>query len=226
MNTTRFKHVYLTCLIIVFVIVPAAFGASDPISLTDHQKKLIEQGEIIVREVVTIGENGRTFEAIGLINASSATVLDVLSEYEKYPEYMPNISSIEKIGEMNNESILNYTLTLPLGKIKKYRLKLVVSETENKSSIISWKLQDWPELKREETIRDTTGYWLIEEQEKAISLVQYRVYTDPGPIPFGLGWIVDILSNKSVPEAFLQTKARVERISLTKGSQSELTVNK
>ena len=85
MNTTGFKQVYLTCLIIVFLIIPAAFGASDPISLTDHEKKLTEQRERIVREVETIGKNERTFEAIGLINASSTTVLEVLSEYEKYP---------------------------------------------------------------------------------------------------------------------------------------------
>jgi ribosome-associated toxin RatA of RatAB toxin-antitoxin module len=208
-----------------FIIIPNAGGALGPISLADHEKQLLEQGEIIVREVETVGKSGKTFEAIGIINASSDTILEVLSEYEKYPDYMPNVSHIEIIEETNSEAILNYTLTLPLGKIKKYRLKLVSTNLGSTSSMIHWQLLNWPGLETAETIKDTNGFWRIEEQDRDISLVQYHVYTDPGPIPFGLGWIVDILSNKSVPEAFLQTKSRVEKLHPPQAPQAEITVN-
>jgi ribosome-associated toxin RatA of RatAB toxin-antitoxin module len=219
MNTTRFKQIYLAFLITGFFLIPAVLGASDSISLTGHEKKLIEQGEMIVREIETIGKDGKTFEAIGLINATRGTIFQVLSEYEKYPEFMPNVSHVEIVGQIDNESIINYTLTLPLGKIKKYRLGIAVSEPESRSSLIKWQLHKWAELKTEETIRDTSGFWRIEEISRNSSLVLYHVYTDPGPIPFGLGWIVDVLSKNSVPEAFLQTKVRAERIALTNASE-------
>ncbi|MCI5125930.1 MAG: hypothetical protein D3925_16025, partial [Candidatus Electrothrix sp. AR5] len=45
------------------------------------------------------------------------------------------------------------------------------------------------------------------------SLVLYHVYTDPGKIPFGLGWIVDFLGKDSVPEVLVQTKELAERVS-------------
>ena len=39
-----------------------------------------------------------------------------------------------------------------------------------------------------------------------------NVYTDPGPIPFGLGWIVDIVSKDSVSDILLRTKKRAESL--------------
>jgi hypothetical protein len=40
--------------------------------------------------------------------------------------------------------------------------------------------------------------------------VQYQVYTDLGHIPFGLGWIIDFLTEYSLPEVLLNTKEYVE----------------
>ena len=101
-----------------------------------------------------------------------------------------------------------------MGKIKKYRLEITASEPTTQSALIKWQLLPWPELKPQETIKDTTGFWRIEKKAQNKALVLYHVYTDPGPIPFGLGWIVDVLSKNSVPEAFLATKIRAEKIAL------------
>jgi len=43
-------------------------------------------------------------------------------------------------------------------------------------------------------------------------LAYYRVYTDPGKIPFGTGWIVDILTQKSIPNIISRTRSRVKSI--------------
>jgi ribosome-associated toxin RatA of RatAB toxin-antitoxin module len=175
--------------------------------------KSVSKGEIIVREIETIGKKGRTFEVIGLIKASGKCVVKILKDYKKYPEFMPNVSNIEILEQINNDSLLNYTLSLPLGKIKKYRLRMSERTPESKITILEWQMQKWPELKSEETISDTTGYWRIEEINEKLSLVTYHVFTDPGPVPFGLGWIVDVLSKKSVPDVLLQTRFRIERLS-------------
>jgi len=211
------KRLVLAALITTFFSIPEILYASTSIFLSENDRKLVDQGEIVVREAGTDSRPGKTFEAIGFINASKNSILQVLTAYEKYPEFMPNVSSIDMVEKTGEGTVLNYTLTLPLGKIKKYRLVISVSENDENTGRIRWRKLEWPGLKTSETIRDTTGYWFIEEKAKNRSLVLYHVYTDPGPIPLGLGWIVDVLSKDSVPEALLQTKARAENISSTGG---------
>ena len=210
MKTCQF---FLAMLLTAFLSNPTLLEASTSIVLTEEEKKLVEQSDIIVREVSTVNKSGRTFEAIGLVNAPKKTIIQVLTDYQKYPEFMPNVSRIDIVEQRESEAVLNYTLSLPLGKTKKYRLKVTMTEHDNQTAMIQWKMQKWPGLKATETIKNTTGYWRIEEKSKNSSLILYHVYTDPGPIPFGLGWIVDVLSKNSVPEALLQTKAKTERIS-------------
>jgi ribosome-associated toxin RatA of RatAB toxin-antitoxin module len=210
------KQYFMACLVTVLLAIPALLNAATAIALAEPEKKRVAQGEIVVREIAAAGGKGRLFEAIGLIKASRNNVLMVLKDYEKYPEFMPNVSRVEIVEQKGNAAVLNYTLTLPLGKIKKYRLKISESAPEKQVSLLEWQIQPWPELKRAETITDTTGYWRIEEQSENKSLILYHVYTDPGPIPFGLGWIVDVLSKDSVPKALSQTKKRTEKLSRLK----------
>lgn len=212
MNAILEKITFLVLSLAGMLSFPALLNAENFISLDEHEKKLVSQGEIIVREIDAGDRNGRTFEAIGLINAPRKNVLTVLEDYKKYPEFMPNVSRVDIVEQSGNEAVLNYTLTLPLGKIKKYRLR-ISADTTDQLSVIAWQLLEWPELKTQETITDTNGYWRIDGKDEKTSLVLYHVYTDPGPIPLGLGWIVDVLSKHSVPECFLQTKLRAEKLS-------------
>jgi ABC-type sugar transport system substrate-binding protein len=39
--------------------------------------------------------------------------------------------------------------------------------------------------------------------------VRYLVYTDPGPVPMGFGWIVDSMSKDSIPKMLEALRARV-----------------
>ncbi|MEJ2689173.1 MAG: SRPBCC family protein [Deltaproteobacteria bacterium] len=205
-------------LALILVLFPAFLHATTTQSLSEKDQNLVSQGEIIVREVPTDAQAGRTFEAIGLIDASRATVVRVLTAYESYPEFMPNVSHIDVVDQHDNEAVLDYTLTLPLGKVKKYRLKISASDPAADYSLIQWHLLERPELKAEGTIKNTTGYWRVEERKPHCSLVLYHVYTDPGLVPLGVGWIVDVLSKNSVPQALLRTKARAEEIAKDPGS--------
>jgi hypothetical protein len=69
-----------------------------------------------------------------------------------------------------------------------------------------------PELTQEETIADTSGYWDLAPlaSNKNKTVVKYFVYSDPGPVPMGLGWIVDSLGKDSLPKTLeaLRNKAR------------------
>ncbi|WLE98674.1 MAG: SRPBCC family protein [Candidatus Electrothrix communis] len=199
---------------------PSSAKAGAAISLNAQEQQTVHEQEIVVRERPTNGKPGKAFEAVGIMEAKHEVIRDIIMDYPSYPDFMPNVSRIEILAQDENTALLNQTLSLPLGKIKKYRIKLEASEPDEQTSLIQWQLQPWPELKPEETIRDTAGFWRIEELDATHSLVQYHVYTDPGKIPFGLGWIVDLLSKDSVPEVLLKTKERAKKVSaLLKGAR-------
>ncbi len=194
--------------------------SSSAISLNAQEQQTVHEQDILVRERPTNGKPGKAFEAVAIMEAKREVIRDIVMDYLSYPDFMPNVSRIEILQQDESTAVLNYTLALPLGKIKKYRVRLEASESDDQTSLIQWQLQQWPDLQPEETIRDTTGFWRIEELDAKRSLVLYHVYTDPGKVPFGLGWIVDLLSKDSVPEVLLKTKERAERVSaLLKGAR-------
>ncbi|MCI5142276.1 MAG: hypothetical protein D3909_11280 [Candidatus Electrothrix sp. ATG1] len=189
----------------------AASTAEPVISLNRQEKQRIHEKEVIVRERPTRGKPGKIFEAVGIIEAERERIQEIVQDYQSYPDFMPNVSRIEILEQDKSTTLLNQFLSLPMGKSKKYRISMKASEPDEGTTLIQWQLRPWPGLKPEETIKDTSGFWRIEELAEKRSLVLYHVYTDPGKIPFGLGWIVDLLSKDSVPEVLTKTKERAEK---------------
>jgi hypothetical protein len=186
-----------------------AIAATD-IELVQQERGLLSSGEVVLREVTNGKKGAKTFEAVALIKATVSDVYQVLVKFEDYPKFMPNVSKCEVLQRTDDTAILNYTLGLPLGKIKKYRLNMTFQNDKSRATL-KWKLIEWEGLKESETIEDTTGYWLLKDySEKAEHVIAlYHVYTDPGPIPPGLGWIVDILTKNSIPDVVIKTRNRV-----------------
>ena len=207
---TKLILVHLTFLLAGFLGFCSIVYAGDIIPLSITEKQLLGQGELVSRELDSAEKGGATIEVVGLINAPRVNIVQVLTSFEQYPEFMPNVSLVEIIEQDSIGSILNFTLALPLGIVKKYRILISVTELSDQFSKIAWYSLEWPDLRSSETIKETTGYWLIEEKTDSRSLVLYHVFTDPGPIPFGLGWIVDILTKDSVPGVLLGTKSQAE----------------
>ena len=205
--------VRLILLSIFVMVLPVPGGeaiTTTSIELVDQERELLSRGDVVLREVINGKKRARTFEAVGLIKATINDVYQVLIKFEDYSSFMPNVSKCEVLQRTDNTALLNYTLNLPLGKIKKYRLDMAF-QNEKGSATLKWKLIEWPGLEKSETIEDTEGYWLLKEYpEKAGHIIAlYHVYTDPGPIPTGLGWIVDILTKNSVPDVVIKTRNRV-----------------
>ncbi|MDX8381971.1 MAG: hypothetical protein R8M14_07660 [Ghiorsea sp.] len=74
-----------------------------------------------------------------------------------------------------------------------------------------WHKVDWPGLDSEETIKDTSGYWSFQAKGKNQTLLHYYTKTDPGHVPFGLGWIVAYLTKETVVDLLTNTKERAEK---------------
>lgn len=163
--------------------------------------------EVRVVDVSKPGSPGKSFIAATVINSPVQDVCAVLQQYDSYPAFMPNTQSTVVSQKAATHSVIDVTLKLRMGKIKKYRLRMEPKVSAG-SCVLAWKQLPWPGLKQEETIADTNGQWQLTPMGAGKTAVRYSVYTDPGPIPFGLGWIVDSLSKDSIPQTMEAVRKR------------------
>ena len=178
---TRLKLPILTILLAGFFVFCSIVYAADIIPLSNPEKQLLSQGKLVLRELESPAERGVTIEVVGLINASRIDIVQVLTGFEQYPEFMPNVSRVEIVEQDSLGSILNFTLTLPLGFVKKYRIIISVTEASDQSSKLTWHSLEWPGLKPFETVKETSGYWIIQEKAPGSSLVLYHFFNDRSP---------------------------------------------
>ena len=159
----------------------------------------VSDSKVFLQDISKPGTAGKSFLAATIINAPLGKLCTAIQQYEKYPAFMPNTDKTVVSERGPGHAVIDVTLKLPMGKVKKYRLRMDPKSSAEECRI-AWKLVPWPGLKEEETIADTTGYWLLTPAGgPGRTMVKYVVYTDPGAIPFGVGWIVDSLSKDSIP---------------------------
>jgi len=198
---------------VVVLVRPEALRASHKIEMDQDEAYRVGRGQIVLREISSTSVNGKTFEAVATIPATYQQSYDVLMDFDKYHQFMPNVSSADVLRKDSEEAVVDYVLDLPLGRTKKYRLKLEFYEDDS-SAHISWSMIDSPGLTPKETIKDTSGYWMLMPYpgRPEITLALYHVFTDPGEVPLGMEWIIELLSEKSLPKTIKQTRKRVAEI--------------
>ena len=174
-----------------------------------HADTAPSEDQVRVTEQPATGQPGKTFTAVTLIAAPVAKLCGIVQDYPSYASYMPNTKSALPVGAGEGYVLVDMNLDLPLGQEKKYRLRLDADASGNQCKL-SWKLIPRPDLKQSDTIADTTGYWLFRPAAGAAekSVVEYHVYADPGPVPFGFGWIVDLMSKRSLPRTLEALRGR------------------
>ena len=184
---------------------------TDKDRLLNSNRASITEGKVIIHQVAKLEKNKQEYEAIGLIPGTLKEVSDVLTDYANYPKFMPDVEEITVRISADQGKIVDHKLGLPMGFVKKYRLKFH-SKKEDGRTQISWKKLPWPGLKAGETVVDTYGQWIIEDfpGKAGQVLAYYRVYTDIGKIPLGTGWIVDFLTTESIENMFKGTRRRLK----------------
>jgi hypothetical protein len=177
----------------------------------------LSETDVSVIEVAQAAQSGKTFAAMTIIDAPPHKLCAIVQDYGAYGRYMPNTRSAELVpglptGLPTGSVLVDMTLDLPLGKVKRYRLRLD-AKTSTSSCQLSWKLVPREDLKTDDTIADTSGYWMFSPlpANSGKSVAEYFVYADPGPVPFGLGWIVDIMSRKSLPRTLEALRGEAQR---------------
>jgi ribosome-associated toxin RatA of RatAB toxin-antitoxin module len=197
------KSSLLPLLLFFALLTPAAFAAT----VTPDELQTLQEGTILVKEIPDEAKGYQTFLAHAVIAAPLAKIYKVLIDFSSYPEFMPNVEKIVVRTADQQEARLEYHLGLPMGVKKRYRLKMTYKIAADAAEI-GWELIPWPGLSPAETIRDTTGYWRLTPLPGDKTLVEYQVRSDPGDIPFGAGWIVDMLTKEGLPDVIESTRKR------------------
>jgi len=190
-----------------------ARNRADRDRLFDKYKRSIVKGKTTVHKVGDFEKSSQEYDAIGLIEGTVEQVSSLLSDFKSYPKFMPNVGEITVGSSSDEGTVVDYKLRLPLGIVKRYRLKFRSKHQDNRYQLF-WKKLPWPELKPKETVVDSYGQWIIEDfpDKDGHVLAYYRVFTDPGKIPFGTGWIADALSKQSMPKMFKKIQSRVKEL--------------
>lgn len=182
------------------LVLGLAFSASAAFAADPIDNRALSDSKVTMVDVSKAGSPGKSFVAGTIVRAPLPKVCAVLQDYAAYPSFMPNTESAKVSQSGPGYALVDVTLKLPMGKIKKYRLRMEPKVGAD-SCLLAWKQVPWEGLKQEETIADTTGHWQLSPGPGAgTTIVRYKVYTDPGPVPFGLGWIVDSMSKDSIPQ--------------------------
>ena len=191
-------------------ITPAPSLCQTPdIKMNSSEEALVNDGELIVRELTGRSEKEQCYEAVGIIDGEVDEIYKILIDFQKYSEFMPNVTSIDVLERTESTAVTNWLLTLPLKKQKKYRLSLrFLNNTD--TAYIEWHKASWPGLMPNETIENTSGHWILKRNGSNSTLALYNLCTDPGYVPLGLGWIVDALSKNSIPKTIINTRQRIK----------------
>lgn len=156
---------------------------------------------------------GRTFVASTVIGAAPEKLCRIVQDYAGYAAFMPNVRSAIPVGAGPGYVLVDMTLDLPLGQVKQYRLRLEPTALTD-GCRLTWRLIPRPDLRPEQTIADTSGYWEFTTipSDGPAALARYRVHADPGPVPFGFGWIVEMMSRRSLPRTLEALRERAAAV--------------
>jgi hypothetical protein len=192
-------------------LAPAQPGTGETrqeIVLTPREREDLLKGNVVLRDIPNPGKTGKTFEALGVLPGGFDEAYAVITDYRRYPEFMPAVRKATVKEESGISSVVEIRLTLPLGQSRQYRLRYVARRTDDEIEV-AWVKLPWPELLAGQTIQDTSGRWLVRRFDSGGLLAAYRVYTDPGAVPFGLTDLASALGKKSLPDVIRKTRQRI-----------------
>ena len=183
--------------------------AADFSDLTEKEQTNVEAGRLVVHAESAKDSYVKEIHAFLLIQAPVDKVFALITDYVHLSSFMPNLERTEVLSQDAAGAVVNYYLDLPFGVHKQYRLQLDYDKQPD-SWRMTWHKLDWQGVAPEHTIADTMGYWDLQVMDAQTTQLHYYTKTDPGHVPFGLGWLVDYLTEKTVVELLENTKAKAE----------------
>jgi len=131
-----------------------------------------------------------------VINVPPDKVFDVITGYEKYPEFMKEVKEIKTSNRKGNQVDVQYKVDLM--KSIKYSLRM----TEERPSRVTWTFIEG------EFMKDNKGSWVLEAAGEGQTKATYTIEMALGPlIPKS---IVNAMVETQLPKMLEDVKRRAE----------------
>ncbi len=130
------------------------------------------------------------------INAPREKVFDTISDYERYPEFLPEVKRIKTSNRRGAEVDVHYEVELV--KTIKYTVHL----KEERPSKLSWTFVDG------ELMKDNRGGWVLDDLGNGTTKATYTVEVTLGALVPKT--IVNALVDTSLPKLLENFKKRAE----------------
>ena len=163
--------------------IPTAFAnpMTPPQSTTAQAKSTIselpsqERSALIRGEVLISGSNGE-FAGKVLVNAPLDKAWEVLTDYDNFENFLPNITSSELLESTDNQNVFEQTNEFKVLPFVTTRSRVKIQSTESYPQQVEFTLVDGD-------LQSLDGVWLLEpiataEGERV--LVSHNVSVDPG----------------------------------------------
>lgn len=131
-----------------------------------------------------------------VINAPPDKVFDIITDYEKYPQFVSEVKKVTTSERQGNTVKLNYEINL----VKTIRYTIRVTEERPKK--MSWTFVEG------DVMKTNTGSWVLEPEGEGKTRATYTVEVTVGPlVPKA---IINGLVDQSLPKMMDAFKRRAE----------------
>ncbi len=131
-----------------------------------------------------------------IINAPIEKVFDVITQYEKYGEFLPEVKEVRTSGRQGNEVNVHYKVDVV--KTIKYTIRV----KEERPTRMSWSFVEG------EFMKDNKGHWLLEPAGEGKTKATYTVEMALGALVPKT--VVNALVETSLPKMLEAFKRRAE----------------
>jgi coenzyme Q-binding protein COQ10 len=137
-----------------------------------------------------------------VFEASIDKCFAVISDYERYPEFLPEVKKITTSNRRENEVDVHYEAEVV--KIIKYTVHM----KEEKPNRVSWTFIDG------EFMKDNRGGWVLEDMGNGHTKATYSIEVTVGMLVPKT--ILNVLVDTQLPKLLTNFKARIESMASAK----------
>jgi len=171
----------------------------DALALVDEEEARVNDGQTVQRYLRS--EEDGWGVAVNIVNAPADVVWDTILSYDRYPDWVNNVTSCTVYKESGDELYVDMQMSV-LGIRKGI---YTINTVKRSEGWMSWTL----DYSRKSDVQDMIGYWRVEQ----VSLNPPRTRLDYSTQMKARGvpsWLVKLLTKKSLKDGTRWVKERSE----------------
>jgi ribosome-associated toxin RatA of RatAB toxin-antitoxin module len=192
---------FVVALVVMGTVVSAG-QAPCSLDFPDASGKIVAHEKDYIIRLIGSGPGAvKTVQARFYVRADRESCWRVITDYDHYPEFMPNIASAKRVASPNGLDTYAYTLKVSLFTVS-YTLEMKALRSDG-----AWTLA-WNYVRGD--LKSTSGSWEIYEcpETPGVVLVCYNVLVDVGAlVP---AFVSNLLTTGSLPKLIGAVRLRAE----------------